>query len=124
MGGSGTSKPASKCSVLAEYETLDDALERMREELFKVKAYTRDAYGNVVAEKLSKEVKSTATSMTACLRAAVRRDDYFRWEAVPATADYDAAAKSFFKKHGSAAAKIDWISEDTFSDGLDMWLGV
>lgn len=127
--GQGTSSPAFKCSVLGKYRSCEDAGNRAREEADKVIAYTRGAYGSAAAGKVSKQTKTDTqrlSKITMCLTGAVRRKDYFRWQVVPAAEIHKTTAFQFWHDCGPKGRKtmIQWVSEDMFSDGLDIHMCV
>eukprot|EP00930_Biecheleria_cincta_P057610 TRINITY_DN43510_c0_g1_i1.p1 TRINITY_DN43510_c0_g1~~TRINITY_DN43510_c0_g1_i1.p1 ORF type:complete len:192 (-),score=38.70 TRINITY_DN43510_c0_g1_i1:112-687(-) len=127
--GQGTSSPAFKCSVLGKYRAYEDAGNRAREEADKVIAYTRGAYGSKAADKVSKQTKADTqrlSKITMCLTGAVRRNDHFRWQVVPAAENHETTVFQFWHDCGPKGKKtmVQWVSEDMFSDGLDIWMCV
>mmetsp|Transcript_25480 Transcript_25480/g.49950 ORF Transcript_25480/g.49950 Transcript_25480/m.49950 type:complete len:166 (+) Transcript_25480:58-555(+) len=111
-------------SVLGSYDTAEEANERVREELYRVKAYVQTAYGSSLAASVSKQAQSKETNgmlqLTAPLQSIVSRKDSFRWQTLTPGAEHGKIAREFLKD----ASEVEWVDESHFTDGLDLWIAV
>merc|ERR550525_2093891 len=112
-------------SVLGSFEAKDEANDRAREELYKIKAYARDSYGTAPSSKQtqSREIGGLL-QLTVCLQDTVQRDDCFRWQVIEPGEDLANIAAAFFNEKGMYAARVRWMDDYSFGDSLDLWLAV
>eukprot|EP00931_Biecheleriopsis_adriatica_P079467 TRINITY_DN52876_c0_g1_i1.p1 TRINITY_DN52876_c0_g1~~TRINITY_DN52876_c0_g1_i1.p1 ORF type:complete len:177 (+),score=46.75 TRINITY_DN52876_c0_g1_i1:134-664(+) len=126
--GQGTQSAKAYASILGEYESADAATGSMSDELVKVMDYITGCFGSGTSDKVSKQMKQIRVKglqqLTLCLKAAVSRNDVFRWQVLEAEEDRSKVAANFFKSKESGGKGINWLESDAFSDGLDLWIAV
>eukprot|EP00747_Dinoflagellata_sp_TGD_P207855 gnl/TRDRNA2_/TRDRNA2_81382_c0_seq1.p1 gnl/TRDRNA2_/TRDRNA2_81382_c0~~gnl/TRDRNA2_/TRDRNA2_81382_c0_seq1.p1 ORF type:complete len:185 (+),score=32.10 gnl/TRDRNA2_/TRDRNA2_81382_c0_seq1:59-613(+) len=122
----GSASAASYASILGDFVSKEEANERVREELDRLKSYVRDAFGNGLADKISKQATRKESGglsvITASLQGVVSRNDSFRWQTIEATVDREKIAQAFFKQSGASKSRVKWMEANSFMDGMDLWL--